>query len=121
MVLIPAVLIVETPTAVSVQTPAATPVNALPSPTNSLAVTIPENVALPLDDIVAAVPTLSPLVAVIIPEVLIDCPTMVREPSAADIWSEVPSIRIPIFNYYFFYIYTNPLVPHNHADPPNIL
>ena len=59
MVLIPAVLIVETPTAVSVQTPAATPVNALPSPTNSLAVTIPENVALPLDLTVAAVPTVN--------------------------------------------------------------
>ena len=46
------------------------PVNPLPSPTNPpLAVTIPENDALPLEYIVAAEPTRRPSVSVAIPAV----------------------------------------------------
>ena len=48
----------------------ATPVNPVPSPVNDVAVTIPENVALPLADIVAADPTLRPSVRVAIPDAI---------------------------------------------------
>ena len=55
---------------VLIVTPAGNPVKFAPLPMKLVAVTIPANVALPLDAIVAAVPTFNPPVDVVTPETL---------------------------------------------------
>ena len=55
---------------VLIVTPAGNPVKFAPLPTKLVAVTMPEKVALPLDAIVAAVPTFNPPVDVVTPETL---------------------------------------------------
>ena len=88
-----------TPPSVPIPIPDITPVNSLPSPINLVAVMIPalglSIVIFPSEQIVAAVPTLTPPVAVVTPEILTSSKLVIPSTSKSALTSTLPAnVRI---------------------------